>query len=82
MLLDQIKENLLKPSQNSSLCLFGIKQTSFGRRKWQPTPVFLPGESTEEAGWAAVYGVAQSWTRLEKLSSGSRHHLEYENTEQ
>ena len=35
------------------------------RRKWQPTPVFLPGESQGgEAWWAAVYGVAQSRTRL------------------
>ena len=90
------------------------------RRKWQPTPVFLPGESqgrrsqvgcrlwgrtepdtTERlhfhfspscigagngnplqcsclenprdggAWWAAVYGVAQSWTRLKRLSSSS-----------
>ena len=30
------------------------------RRKWQPTPVFW---------WAAVCGVAQSWTRLKWLSS-------------
>src|SRR5574337_1010982 len=39
------------------------------RRKWQPTPVFLPGESQ---GWgslvAAVYGVTQSRTRLKRLS--------------
>ena len=42
------------------------------RRKWQPTPVFLPGESQEPgARWAAVYGVAQSRTRLKWLSSGS-----------
>ena len=89
------------------------------RRKWQPTPVFLPGESqgrgslagcclwgpTESdmtdfhfhfslsctgegngnplqysclenprdgGAWrAAVYGVAQSWTRLKRLSSSS-----------
>ena len=42
------------------------------RRKWQPTPVFLPGESQGgEAWWAAVYGVAQSWTRLNGLSSSS-----------
>jgi len=40
------------------------------RRKWQPTPVFLPGESRDGgAWWAAVYGVAQSWTRLKWLSS-------------
>ena len=42
------------------------------RRKWQPTPVFLPGESQ---GWgslqAAIYGVAQSLTRLKRLSSSS-----------
>ena len=42
------------------------------RRKWQPTPVFLPGESGDRgAWWAAVYGVAQSRTRLKRLSSSS-----------
>ena len=42
------------------------------RRKWQPTPVFLPGESQGGgAWWAAVCGVAQSWTRLKRLSSSS-----------
>jgi len=42
------------------------------RRKWQPTPMFLPGESQgREAWWAAVYGVAQSQTRLKQLSSSS-----------
>ena len=40
------------------------------RRKWQPTPVFLPGESQGRGAWcAAVYGVTQSWTRLKRLSS-------------
>ena len=35
------------------------------RRKWQPTPVFLPGESQGlGAWWAALYGVAQSQKRL------------------
>ena len=45
------------------------------RRKWQPTPVFLPGESQgrRTAWWAAVYGVAQSRTRLTRLSSSSRY---------
>ena len=42
------------------------------RGKWQPTPVFLPGESQ---GWqslvAAVYGVTQSRTWLKRLSSSS-----------
>ena len=41
------------------------------RKKWQPTPVFLPGESQGRgAWWAAVCGVAQSRTRLKRLSSG------------
>ena len=36
---------------------------SHWRRKWQPTPVFLPGESQGRgAWWAAVYGVTQSDT--------------------
>ena len=40
------------------------------RRKWQPTPVFLPGESQGRGSLgAAVSGVAQSWTRLKRLSS-------------
>ena len=42
------------------------------RRKWQPTPVFLPGESQGRgAWWAADYGVAQSRARLKRLSSSS-----------
>ena len=41
------------------------------RRQWQPTPVFLPGESQGGAWWAAVYGVAQSRTRLKRLGSSS-----------
>ena len=39
------------------------------RRKWQPTPVFLPGESQGRgAWWAAIYGVSQSRTWLKSLS--------------
>ena len=34
-------------------------------RKWEPTPVFLPGESRGQRGLAgAVHGVAKSQTRL------------------
>ena len=53
----------------TSLSLFTFKHW---RRKWQPTPVFLPGESQgQEAWWAAVYGAAQSWTWLKWLSSSN-----------
>ena len=42
------------------------------RRKWQPTPVFLPGDPMDgQAWWAAIHGVAQSRTRLKRLSSSS-----------
>ena len=42
------------------------------RGTWQPTPVFLPGESQGlGTWWAAVYGVGQSRTRLKRLSSSS-----------
>ena len=38
------------------------------RREWQPTPVFLPGESHEGAWRAMVHGVTKSWTRLSDLA--------------
>ena len=42
------------------------------RRTWQPTPVFLPGESQGRgAWWAAVHGVERSRTQLKRLSSSS-----------
>ena len=43
------------------------------RRKWQPTPVFLPGESQGQGSLVGcpVYGVAQGRTRLKWLSSSS-----------
>ena len=51
---------------------FSLSTFLHWRRKWQPTPVFLPGESQ---GWgslvAAVYGVTQSRTLLKWLSSSS-----------
>ena len=36
------------------------------RRKWQPTPVFLPGKSHGQRSLVGyiVHGVAKSWTRL------------------
>ena len=44
------------------------------RRKWHPTPVFLPGESQGISGGLRVYGVTQSQSRLKwlRLSSISR----------
>ena len=47
------------------------------RRQWQPTPVFLPGESQDGgAWWATVCGVAQTWIRLKRLSSSSSSNFE------
>ena len=53
----------------TSLSLFTFMQW---RRKWQPTPVFLPGESQGRGTWwAAVYGVTQSRIWLKWLSSST-----------
>ena len=42
------------------------------RRKWPPTPGFLPGESQGQGILVGcLCGVAQSWTRLKRLSSSS-----------
>ena len=53
----------------TSLSLFTFTHS---RRKWQPTPLFLP-ENPRDGGawWAAVNGVVQSQTRLKRLSSSS-----------
>ena len=57
----------------TSLSLFTF---THWRRKWQPTSVFLPGESQ---GRRSLVGcrqvVAQSRTRLKRLSSSSMSHL-------
>ena len=39
-------------------------------KKWQPTPVFLPGESHGQRNLQSyVHGVAKSWTQLKRLST-------------
>ena len=51
----------------TSLLLFTFTQW---RRQWQPTPVScLENPRDSRAWWAVVYGVAQSRTRLKRLSS-------------
>ena len=58
----------------TSLSLFSFMHR---RGKWQPTPVFLPGESRGGCSlvdfrlWASVYGISQSRTRLKRRSSSS-----------
>ena len=45
------------------------------RRKWQPTPVScLENPRDGGAWWAAVYGVAQNWTRLKWLRGSNSSH--------
>ena len=51
---------------------FHFSLSCIGEGNGNPTPVFLPGESQGRgAWWAAVYGVAQSRTRLKRLGSSS-----------
>ena len=46
------------------------------RRKWQPTPVFLPGESPGQGAWCAtVHGVTKSWTQLSTHTLTHTHRL-------
>ena len=42
------------------------------RRAWQPTPVFLPGESHGQRSLATVYRVAKSCTQLKRFSTVQR----------
>ena len=66
---------LLRVGHNwaTSLSLFTFM---YWRRKWQPTPVFLPGKSQGRGSvMGCVYGVAQSRTQLKRLSSCSSNYL-------
>ena len=65
--LQSMESRRVKYDWATSLSLFPFMHW---RRKWQPTPVFLPGES--QGRWAAIYGVTQSWPRLKWLSSSSK----------
>ena len=61
------------PRWSSAVTSLSLFTFMHWRRKWQPTPVFLPEESQGRGSWwAAVYGVAQSRTQLKWLSSSSR----------
>ena len=46
------------------------------RRAWQPTPVFLPGESPMDRGtwWPTVHRVEKSWTWLSNYEQHSTGH--------
>ena len=45
---------------------------------WQLTPVFFPGDPMDRGAWGAtVSGVAKSQTRLKRLSTHSRKHVNH-----
>ena len=51
------------------ICLWGWFTPCPWRRKWQLTPVFLPGKSQGWGAWqASVHGVAKSWTWLSNFN--------------
>ena len=61
----------LRVGQDSAMSLI-LPTFMHWRRKWQPTPVFLPGESQGRASLVGcLLGVIKSWTRLKRLSSSS-----------
>ena len=46
----------------------------FWRRKWQPIPVFLPGEPMDRGAWqVTVHGITMSWTQLKWLRTHAHH---------
>ena len=56
-----MKDNSCLLKEKSFLKASSYAGVSDMRRKWQPTPVFLPGESQGRgAWWAVISGVAES----------------------
>ena len=72
LLLSNVLIKLLTFTKNFSHNIFNGRISYLGRWTWQPTPIFLPGESHGQGSLlAAVCGVTQSQTRLKELSSSS-----------
>ena len=64
--LGEISSGLLRVSTWDLWALLG---SLLWRRQCQPTPVLLPGKFRDGgAWWAAVHGVAKSWTWLSNFS--------------
>ena len=62
---DQPRQHIKKQRHYfvDKVMVFPVVMYGCGRRKWQPTPVFLPRNSVDRGAWlAAVHGVAQSQT--------------------
>ena len=57
---------------NAETQVWSLSRKDPWRRKWQPTPVFLSGESHVDRGawWAIVHGIAkcQTWLTMHTLS--------------
>ena len=53
-------------------CIIDVTSCLYWRRKWQPAPVFLPGESWGQGSLVGGPSMgSQSWTWLKHLSSSS-----------
>ena len=68
----QIQLKRLSSSSSSRATSLSLFTFMHWRRKWQPTPVFLPGKSQGQRSLVGCcLGDAQSRTRLKQLSSSS-----------
>ena len=62
------KESACNAGDTADMGLIPGLGRSPGERKWQPTPVFLPGKSMDRgARWARVHRVTKSQTQLQKI---------------
>ena len=63
---------ILLPLVMFVLMSFSLFTFMHRRRKWQPTPVFLPREPQGLRGlWAAIYGMAQGRPQLNHLAAAA-----------
>ena len=59
------KESTCNARDTGDVVLIPRSGRSPWRRKWQPTPVFLPEKSTDRgAWWATIRRAAERWTQL------------------
>ena len=58
------------PAMRKTRVQFSGREDPLEEGTWQPTTIFLPGESHGWGAWQAkVHGIAKSWTQLVQLST-------------
>ena len=58
------------PANAGDACSIPVRKIPW-RRKWQPTTIFLPGNSMDRGAWRATVHEVAEWTQLKSLNNNN-----------